>query len=221
MRWPRHAIQFGGKGKAPTAAGAQVVAVAFTTRPAHDNPQPPQFVSELSAVSQPVTSMPSQSPTPGRQAPIRHVPVEQSATAPGREQATARLTPDGGLELRVGDVFGLPEDLAILVDEAYFDFVDRPDAGRTMSLARERPNLLVTRTFSKAHARGRLPHCALRDAVRGSPTMAGPPSPSPALAPTASAETGADSRLRARGLLFGRVQPRCALSRLATRWMGT
>jgi histidinol-phosphate aminotransferase len=45
----------------------------------------------------------------------------------------------------------LPEDLAVLVDEAYFDFVDRPDAGRTMSMARERPNLLVTRTFSKAH----------------------------------------------------------------------
>ena len=48
-------------------------------------------------------------------------------------------------------VDALPEDLAILVDEAYFDFVDRPDAGRTMSLARERPNMLVTRTFSKAH----------------------------------------------------------------------
>jgi histidinol-phosphate aminotransferase len=45
----------------------------------------------------------------------------------------------------------LPEDLPVLVDEAYFEFVDRPDAGRTMSLARERPNLLVTRTFSKAH----------------------------------------------------------------------
>jgi histidinol-phosphate aminotransferase len=45
----------------------------------------------------------------------------------------------------------LPEDLAVLVDEAYFDFVDRPDAGRTMALARERENLLVIRTFSKAH----------------------------------------------------------------------
>lgn len=45
----------------------------------------------------------------------------------------------------------LPEDLAVIVDEAYFDFVDRPDAGRTMSLARVRPNLLVLRTFSKAH----------------------------------------------------------------------
>ncbi len=46
---------------------------------------------------------------------------------------------------------GLPEDLAVIVDEAYFDFVDRADAGRTMSMARERPNLLVLRTFSKAH----------------------------------------------------------------------
>jgi histidinol-phosphate aminotransferase len=46
---------------------------------------------------------------------------------------------------------GLPEDLAVLVDEAYIDFVSDPDSGRTMSMARERPNLLVTRTFSKAH----------------------------------------------------------------------
>ncbi len=45
----------------------------------------------------------------------------------------------------------LPEDLAVVVDEAYFDFVDRPDAGRVMSVARERANVLVTRTFSKAH----------------------------------------------------------------------
>jgi histidinol-phosphate aminotransferase len=45
----------------------------------------------------------------------------------------------------------IPRDVAVLVDEAYFDFVARPDAGRTMSLARTAPNLLVTRTFSKAH----------------------------------------------------------------------
>jgi histidinol-phosphate aminotransferase len=48
-------------------------------------------------------------------------------------------------------VDGLPDDVAILVDEAYFDFVDQADAGRVMSLARSRPNLMVTRTFSKAH----------------------------------------------------------------------
>lgn len=48
-------------------------------------------------------------------------------------------------------VLGLPDDLAILVDEAYFDFVDCADAGRIMSLVRRRDNLLVTRTFSKAY----------------------------------------------------------------------
>ena len=45
----------------------------------------------------------------------------------------------------------LPDDLAILVDEAYFDFVDAADAGRVMSLARGRDNMFVTRTFSKAY----------------------------------------------------------------------
>lgn len=45
----------------------------------------------------------------------------------------------------------LPEDLPVLVDEAYNEFVSLPDRGRVLSMARERPNLLVTRTFSKAH----------------------------------------------------------------------
>ena len=44
----------------------------------------------------------------------------------------------------------VPEDVAVLVDEAYHDFVTSPDRGRAMSMARERPNLLVLRTFSKA-----------------------------------------------------------------------
>ncbi len=45
----------------------------------------------------------------------------------------------------------LPDDLAVLVDEAYFDFVSERDSGRTLALARTRPNLIVTRTFSKAY----------------------------------------------------------------------
>ncbi len=51
----------------------------------------------------------------------------------------------------------IPDDVAVLVDEAYYDFVDSPDAGRVMSMSRERTNVLVTRTFSKAHGL-----CALR-----------------------------------------------------------
>ncbi|MDX6647651.1 MAG: histidinol-phosphate aminotransferase [Miltoncostaeaceae bacterium] len=45
----------------------------------------------------------------------------------------------------------VPADLPVLVDEAYFDFVDAPDADGVMAMARERGNLLVTRTFSKAY----------------------------------------------------------------------
>jgi histidinol-phosphate aminotransferase len=45
----------------------------------------------------------------------------------------------------------IPDDLPVLVDEAYNEFVAAPDRGRVLSLARHRPNLLVTRTFSKAH----------------------------------------------------------------------
>lgn len=48
-------------------------------------------------------------------------------------------------------VDALPEDLAVLIDEAYVDFVSEPDSGRMLSLARRRPNVLVTRTFSKAY----------------------------------------------------------------------
>src|SRR5262249_11725199 len=44
-----------------------------------------------------------------------------------------------------------PEDLAVLVDEAYFEVVAAPEAGRVMARAAERPTLRVTRTFSKAH----------------------------------------------------------------------
>lgn len=48
-------------------------------------------------------------------------------------------------------VDALPGDLPVLIDEAYNEFVSAPDRGRMLSLARRRPNLLVTRTFSKAH----------------------------------------------------------------------
>jgi histidinol-phosphate aminotransferase len=45
----------------------------------------------------------------------------------------------------------IPEDLPVLVDEAYYDFVTEADRGRALSQARTRPNLMVLRTFSKAH----------------------------------------------------------------------
>jgi histidinol-phosphate aminotransferase len=46
---------------------------------------------------------------------------------------------------------GVPADLPILLDEAYYDFVTEADRGRPLSQARKRPNLMLLRTFSKAH----------------------------------------------------------------------
>jgi histidinol-phosphate aminotransferase len=45
----------------------------------------------------------------------------------------------------------LPRDLLVIVDEAYHQFASDPDAIAAMPLVAEHPNLLVTRTFSKAY----------------------------------------------------------------------
>ncbi len=47
---------------------------------------------------------------------------------------------------------GVPEDVLLLVDEAYLDFVTDPAVGDALDLLAEHPNLVVSRTFSKAHA---------------------------------------------------------------------
>jgi len=45
----------------------------------------------------------------------------------------------------------LPEHVLIVVDEAYFEYVDNPDYPNAVDWIGAHPNLLVTRTFSKAY----------------------------------------------------------------------
>lgn len=45
----------------------------------------------------------------------------------------------------------VPEGVLVVLDEAYFDYVERPDYSRSMELARSRRNVLVLRTFSKVY----------------------------------------------------------------------
>ncbi|MFT4177904.1 MAG: histidinol-phosphate transaminase [Thermomonas sp.] len=47
---------------------------------------------------------------------------------------------------------GVPGDTLVIVDEAYAEFVDAPDYASALPLVARFPNLVVTRTFSKAHA---------------------------------------------------------------------
>ena len=46
----------------------------------------------------------------------------------------------------------VPEDVLVVVDEAYAEFVDAPEWASALGLIADHPNLLVTRTFSKAYA---------------------------------------------------------------------
>jgi histidinol-phosphate aminotransferase len=46
----------------------------------------------------------------------------------------------------------LPPDVLVVVDEAYAEFVDAPDYASALALLPAHPNLVVTRTFSKAYA---------------------------------------------------------------------
>ncbi len=46
----------------------------------------------------------------------------------------------------------VPPQVLVVVDEAYYEYVDAPGLTSGLRFAREHPNLIVTRTFSKAHA---------------------------------------------------------------------
>jgi histidinol-phosphate aminotransferase len=45
----------------------------------------------------------------------------------------------------------VPSSTLILVDEAYFHFADTPDYGTAIDLLNQRPNVIVSRTFSKVY----------------------------------------------------------------------
>ncbi len=45
----------------------------------------------------------------------------------------------------------LPENIWVVLDEAYFEYVSKPDYPNGLALLKEFPNLIVTRTFSKIY----------------------------------------------------------------------
>ena len=47
---------------------------------------------------------------------------------------------------------GTPQDVLIMLDEAYLEFVTDPDVPNGLDYLADHPNLVVSRTFSKAHA---------------------------------------------------------------------
>lgn len=57
-----------------------------------------------------------------------------------------------GAEAFAAFIARVPEDVLVVVDEAYAEFVDAPEWASALGLIADHPNLLVTRTFSKAYA---------------------------------------------------------------------
>ncbi len=45
----------------------------------------------------------------------------------------------------------VPHDILVIIDEAYFEYVQRSDYSRTIAVAHQRPNVIVLRTFSKVY----------------------------------------------------------------------
>ena len=56
------------------------------------------------------------------------------------------------LEEIAGFVADVPDDVMVIVDEAYIDFATKPGVRTAVPLIEEHPNVIVMRTFSKAHA---------------------------------------------------------------------
>lgn len=88
----------------------------------------------------------------------RHdVPAMIDAVTP-RTRVVIACTPNNptGPALREAELValldGVPERVLVLVDEAYLDFVTDGAVGDGLALLNRYPNLVVSRTFSKAHA---------------------------------------------------------------------
>jgi histidinol-phosphate aminotransferase len=61
---------------------------------------------------------------------------------------TASITPKDELHTFIAQT---PRDTTILVDEAYFHFAESPEYESVIPLVKDRPNLIVARTFSKIY----------------------------------------------------------------------
>ncbi|MCM3556172.1 histidinol-phosphate transaminase [Janibacter melonis] len=59
--------------------------------------------------------------------------------------------PSVGHDELVGFVDAVPTDVLVVIDEAYLEFVQDDDPVRALEILRDRPNVVVLRTFSKAY----------------------------------------------------------------------
>ncbi|MBI5162139.1 MAG: histidinol-phosphate transaminase [Micrococcales bacterium] len=87
----------------------------------------------------------------------RHDPEAMLAAISGRTRVVLVCTPNNPTgpivteEEFAGFMARVPDTVLVILDEAYREFVDRPDAVDGVPLLERHPNLVVLRTFSKAY----------------------------------------------------------------------
>jgi len=94
------------------------------------------------------------------QTPMRHLTFDLSAIAHAVTHRT-KVIYLGNPNNPTGTMFttdtldrlldGLPPRVLVVLDEAYYDYVQRPDYSRSVDYVRDGRNILVLRTFSKVH----------------------------------------------------------------------
>ncbi|WP_020577972.1 histidinol-phosphate transaminase [Actinopolymorpha alba] len=97
----------------------------------------------------------------------------------------------------------VPDDVLIVVDEAYIQFVRDPEAADALALYREHPNVCVLRTFSKAYclANFRIGFAIAHDPVADALRACTPP-----FAVSSVAEDAALAALACEDVLFAQVE---------------
>ncbi len=110
---------------ATQAAGAKAVVT-----PAHDGSRGPRYGHDLDAMSRQMTD----------QTRVIFIanPNNPTGTCLGRDELRRFIE-------------GVPDTAIVVVDEAYFEYVEQDDYPNALTWLADFPNLIVTRTFSKAY----------------------------------------------------------------------
>lgn len=93
-----------------------------------------------------------------RSAPLGHDLVAMAAAIRRDTRLVYLANPNNPTGTWFGDaalakfLAAVPPDVLVVVDEAYHEYVDAPKLSTALALAERYPNLIVTRTFSKAYA---------------------------------------------------------------------
>ncbi|HFD79138.1 MAG TPA: histidinol-phosphate transaminase [Gammaproteobacteria bacterium] len=127
---PQHSAVFSAHAFAVYPIVTQAIGASSRVAPAHDGSRGPKFGHDLEAMLAAVAD--------DTRVVFIANPNNPTGTWVGRAELRDFLE-------RVGD------GTVVVVDEAYFEYVDEPDYPDCVRWVAEFPNLLVTRTFSKAH----------------------------------------------------------------------